>query len=205
MERASPPVYNMRFHLGAIPLSSDFDTTAWTPLSEPSAAKMQLYAAPIALVSYMLVCAFWSLKLDVPFPKLVFGASLLHLAAVCVGVVIIHELLHAAVQPGFPAAPQCMIGVWPARGLFFAHYLGAMSRERFLLVFAIPLLVITILPMLLAVAFSFQPRVLAIASTLNAAFACGDVFGMALIWWQVPRGARVRNQGWHTYWQPAPA
>ncbi|MBK9304774.1 MAG: hypothetical protein IPM94_13105 [bacterium] len=36
---------------------------------------------------------------------------------------------------------------------------------------------------------------LAFASTLNAFFACGDMFGVGLLLSQVPTGATVRNQG----------
>jgi hypothetical protein len=32
-------------------------------------------------------------------------------------------------------------------------------------------------------------------------FACGDFVGFALILFQVPRAATVRNQGWRTYWK----
>ncbi|MBK6900621.1 MAG: hypothetical protein IPH09_15675 [bacterium] len=42
---------------------------------------------------------------------------------------------------------------------------------------------------------------LAFASTLNAFFACGDMFGVGLLLSQVPTGATVRNQGWKTFWK----
>ncbi|MFO0898325.1 MAG: DUF3267 domain-containing protein [Pirellulales bacterium] len=94
---------------------------------------------------------------------------------------------------------------WPSRLLFYAHYCGPLSRDRFLAVLVMPLLVITGLPLLLA-ALGWLPAwstpVLASFSIWNALFACGDMVGLLLILAQIPRRAIVQNQGWRTYWKP---
>jgi hypothetical protein len=61
--------------------------------------------------------------------------------------ILVHELLHAVVHPGYGFTDATVIGAWPSKLLFYAHYCGPLSRERFLLVFAMPTLVITGLPL----------------------------------------------------------
>jgi len=41
----------------------------------------------------------------------------------------------------------------------------------------------------------------AFISSFNALLACGDVLGVALLLFQIPANATVRNQGWRTYWK----
>jgi hypothetical protein len=88
--------------------------------------------------------------------------------------------------------------------MLYAHYSGPLTRNRFLAVFAMPLLVITVLPLVIA-ALGLVPKALFLPvawfSTWNAMAACGDIFGIALILFQVPRGAIVQNQSWRTYWK----
>jgi hypothetical protein len=42
----------------------------------------------------------------------------------------------------------------------------------------------------------------AAVSIVNGAFSCGDQVIVAMIAWQVPRRAILRNQGWETWWKP---
>jgi len=42
----------------------------------------------------------------------------------------------------------------------------------------------------------------AAVSIINGAFSCGDQVIVAMIAWQVPRRAILRNQGWETWWKP---
>lgn len=120
---------------------------------------------------------------------------------------MVHELLHAVVHPDFGASPATVIGCWPAKLLFYAHYEGPFTRNRFLLVFATPFAVISLLPMVLAVLHILPHGCFALIaglSTLNALIACGDYFGFALRLWQVPRRAFARNKGWRTYYKISP-
>lgn len=170
---------------------------------------MQFFALPIGLGLGLLVGYCWhlvgtpaSLRIEGRYAGL-FGLGLLLSFPV---LIIVHELLHAIVHPHFGRSPATIIGAWPSRLLFYAHYSGPLTRDRFLAVFAMPLLVITVLP-LVAASIGLVPPGLMLAaawfSTWNAIFACGDCFGMALIWCQVPRAAILQNQSWRTYWKPA--
>jgi hypothetical protein len=115
-------------------------------------------------------------------------------------IIVLHELLHAICFLGGLWTTQSGIGVWPSRLLFYACYFGPMSRNRFLLVYSMPLLVLTVLPLFAAALMRMTPVALAGVSLLNGVFACGDLVCMSILAWQVPRDATVRNQGWETWW-----
>ncbi len=169
---------------------------------------MQLFALPIAIILSLAVGYCWlhvlppaSMDINGAHPALIAFIPPFSLAVL----VVVHELLHAIVHPRLGRTPATIIGLWPSRLLFFAHYSGPLTRNRFLLVFAMPFLVITILPLAVA-ATGILPSLLVFVtawfSFWNAAFACGDCLGMALILFQIPRSAIVQNKGWRTYWKP---
>jgi hypothetical protein len=131
--------------------------------------------------------------------------SLFSLLGVLAGIpllIAIHELLHAVCYPGGLRTSQTTIGVWPARLLFYATYLGPMSRNRYLWVYACPFVVLTLLPLVVAAVLRTTPVAIAAMSILNGFFACGDQTCMTLLAWQVPSAAIVRNRGWETWWKP---
>jgi hypothetical protein len=198
----------MRFILGPIPDEFTPDG-AWRPIREPGPIMMQFFALPLGLVIALVVGYGWhrvgmpaSLQFDVRYSGVFALAMLLSFPAL----IVVHELLHAAVHPGWGLSHATIIGAWPRRLLFYAHYSGPLSRNRFLCVLAMPLLVITVLPLVMA-ACGLKPATsitwaVAWVSTLNALAACGDCFGLILISFQVPAAAIVQNQSWRTYWKP---
>jgi hypothetical protein len=198
----------MRFHVGPIP--DDFaPDDAWRPIREPGPFMVQLFAAPVGIGAALLANYAWHRV--APPASFDFAESHLTLVSWAIvlsfpALILFHELAHAFVHPGFGGSPATIIGIWPSRLVFYAHYCGPLTRDRFLTVFAMPVLVITVLPLAVA-ATGVLPPVVTIAarwfSTWNAFFACGDYIGFALIWAQVPRAAIVQNRGWHTYWKPA--
>jgi hypothetical protein len=129
--------------------------------------------------------------------------------AILVLLIPVHELLHAAFHPGAGLSSDTVIGLWPSRLLFYAAYEGPMARNRFLLVFMGPYLVLSLLPvvaipLLRAIGAGPVPLLaLAFLAFIGAAVAAGDVVGAILVLTQVPADAVVRNQGWRTYWRPA--
>ena len=199
----------MRFKLGPIPDEFTLDSS-WRPIREPSPLVMQFFATPMALGMAFVVGYGWhwvgmpaSLQFDVHDAAVFLFALVLSFPAL----VVVHELLHAAVHPGWGLSHCTILGAWPRRLLFYAHYSGPLSRNRFLCVFTMPFLIITVLPLGMAACGLQLPTLMrwadAWASTLNALASCGDYFGMILVSLQVPEAAIVQNQGWRTYWKPA--
>jgi len=114
--------------------------------------------------------------------------------------VSVHESLHALAMPHYGLTRQTLIGVWPTRLLFYAAHMDAMPRNRFLWVFAVPFLVLSLVPLLGCALLQVGPAAVVVVSVINGACACGDLLGIGMIAWQVPRHALVRNQGWQTWW-----
>lgn len=188
----------MRIKIGPIPESPEMPPGNWTPLREFGPAVMQLFALPLGAVAGALVVLLWLVATpvrDEPYVSLLLlGGAVLLLSP-------IHELVHAAIHPGFGISSRSVIGAWPARLLFYAHYDGVISRSRFIAILATPMLVITVLPLLICAVTQHGSVTLAFVSALNAIGAGGDMFGIILLLAQVPRGAKVFNRGWRTFWR----
>jgi hypothetical protein len=201
----------MRFHYGAVPEDTTFqpETEGYRGIREPSPIAIQLWAFPVSL----LQIAAWGLVVGlIVLPKLGPGAlrqtggslpPFWQITLLILALIPVHELLHALAHPGFGATSNTVIGFWLSRGLFYAHYEGDLSRSRFLLISAMPLLVLGLLPTLLMVLYPPLLPSLWLLSLLGSIFACGDLVGMAVILLEIPPGAILRNRGWKTYWKPA--
>jgi hypothetical protein len=194
----------MRFHWGPIPNSPDFvpDET-WRSLKEPTSIwLMQLIVLPIAIVTGAMMILFWKVLTPVQMfaPRTI---NVFLILACFAELIIVHELVHSVVHPMKGSSPQSILGFWPSKILFYAHYDGELSRNRFGAILLAPLLVISFVPLLLASLFQWHSGWIAFASILNAVMACGDIFGATLLLIQVPASAITRNQGWKTYWKEA--
>jgi len=191
----------MRFRVGAIPECAEFTPCdPWRPLREPGLLLMQIIALPLGIgvaavvgVAWLAIAPagdVWSLP---PFAPLL----------IILGIIPVHELIHAAVHPGMGRTHESLLGLWPSRGVFYAHYDGELSRNRLIAILAMPFVVISLLPLVVCGVLGVTSPVIAFASTLNAFMSYGDLFGITLLLWQTPRTSRVRNQGWRTYWKTA--
>lgn len=207
----------MRFQLGPLPLNGEFhpDCENWTALREPTPAAFQWIAFPIGVATAAALAAGWNWLTPSVDAEILFrvtsnpgtepawwpAAKLLAIVGGgFLGLIAVHELIHAAGMPRFGWSPRTVIGFWPARVLFYAAYLG-LSRNRFVLVFLLPLFVLSILPLVVCGVLRVDNSVLKVASIVNGFCACGDIMGAAMILYQVPRRALVQNQGWNTWWK----
>lgn len=76
-----------------------------------------------------------------------------------------------------------------------------MSRDRFLLVFIMPYIVLGALPTILIAIIPELMQSLFWFSLIGSVLASGDFVGAGLILFQIPRSGIVRNKGWKTYWK----
>ena len=189
----------MRFHMGAIPETPDFSPDAtWRRLREPTPWVMQFFALPLGIVACLGVAALWFFL--TPLRELSFDSPITVLTAF-VAIIPIHELIHAAVHPRSGMSTSSILGFWASRLLFYAHYLGELSRGRFIAILLMPLLIISFVPIIACAITGRSSPLLAFTSILNALFACGDLFAVGLLLFQVPSDATVRNQGYQTFWR----
>jgi hypothetical protein len=192
----------MKLHWGAIPENKDFDPEAegWSGIREPNPIAIQFIAVPVALAVIPLLGSLFYLI----WPASPASASTWLIMIFMVGLIPAHELLHAICFPGGLHSPQTLIGIWPARLLFYAHYEGVMPRNRFLLTFAMPFLVLSLLPIVIIALTRWPALDFLFLSLVNGAAASGDIIGIFLVAFQVPRNTMVRNKGWRTYWKLNP-
>jgi hypothetical protein len=206
----------MRFHYGPIPESPDFQPQeeGWTPLVEPSVTVFTWLASGVGIIVGLVAAFVWAASVPNSAvvqvsvgpgqsPIIPLATQLAIVLGAIALLIVVHELLHALVHPGGMLTGRTILGAWLTKGLFYAHYDGPLSRERFLLILVMPFLVLT--GGLWLVAMIFRPgwAILPAWSVLNAMFAGGDLLATGMIAWQVPRGAEMRNQGWKTWWRTA--
>ena len=215
----------MRFRFGAVPTSSGFAPDAsWKALREPPPWLVQFIAFPIGCLTAMLIAVLWFAITPLGDPASRFSPSPSAFIAVIwftitplwdatftmnplallvsfVGLIAVHELVHAAVHPMAGRSPHSILGFWPKCGAFYAHYDGELGRNRFLAIALMPLLVLSILPLLLSAAIHSACAWLALLSAINALAGCGDVLGISLVLFQIPADGILRNQGWWTFWR----
>jgi hypothetical protein len=190
----------MRLLLGAIPSSPDFVPDAsWRSLRQaPSPWLENLLALPLGVVAAGIVAALWFLVTPVGdiTPAMSLPAFLLLLA----GFVVVHEGIHALVHPMAGLSPRSILGFWASLG-FYAHYNGEMSRNRLVACLLMPLLIISIVPLLVSAVTQVSFGWVAFVSALNALSACVDMLLATSVLVQIPAGANVRYKSWKIFWK----
>ena len=190
----------MRFHLGAIPSSPDFVPDAsWRSLRQASAPwKENLLALPIGVVAAVTVAALWFLV--TPLRDITPAMSLPAFLLLFAGLVGVHELIHALVHPMAGLSPHSILGFWASLG-FYAHYDGEMSRTRLVACLLMPLLVLSIVPLLVSAVTQVSSAWIGFVSAFNAFCASVDLLLAGSLLFQVPAAATVRFKSWRIYWR----
>jgi hypothetical protein len=195
----------MRLHLGPPPENADFQPLkdGWTLLKEPRFSVLALMATVVGILVAMLTLMAWK-AIGAP-PKtltiLPTDSPLLFFVGL-VSLVVVHEFVHATGYPRFGLNDETQIAFWPRKATCYALYLGTMSRDRWLLTYVLPFLVLSMLPLAICAALRVVVLEFMFISVVNALFCGGDLFIVVqLIMRQVPRKAVMRNQGWTTWWR----
>jgi hypothetical protein len=190
----------VRFNWGKIPDDPEFEPEdqGWTALREPSPWVAQLMSLPVAVVTMMVTAGLWALFTPASWSCLNFHWSLVILLP---GLIVVHETVHVLFHPGFGASAESVLGFWPSKCLFYAHFGGTWSKGKFLGCLLAPLGVISFLPVVLSAFSGYSSPVLAFLSVWNAVMSCVDILGSMFIAWQVPARGLVRNKGWYTYYR----
>jgi hypothetical protein len=205
----------MRFHYGAIPEEAEFDPQAkgWASIREPGPLLLNVLGVPAALLMAVIAIGLVSLARK-GGPQAIWRFAegdpttvpILPILAVIFLSIPLHELLHVFAHPHFGLSSDSVLGFWLSRGLFYAHFEGEMSRNRFLVVFAMPFLVLSLLPVVVIALIgestsSMLPGYLVIVALVNSVLAAGDALGFVLMISQIPGTAVVRNKGWRSFWK----
>lgn len=204
----------MKFQYGPIPEDEVFRPKAqgWSGIREPNPLVLNILAIPTSILLLGVTIYALSLAREGGFPFIIgeiVEQSNLNPFLVFLAVLVIslpaHELVHLFVHPELGRSKKSVLGFWLSRGLFYAHYDGAVSRNRFLAILATPYLLLTWLPVIiLALIGTSAPieyaLILAMVALVNGVIASGDVLGILLLVSQIPASACVKNKGWKSYW-----
>ena len=110
---------------------------------------MQIVAFPIGLMICVVVggialfCLPPGLRLNDRESVELF--LLLPFLVIVIFLIPVHELTHALFHPACGLSDKTIIGLWLSKGLFYAYYEGPMTRNRFLMVYAGPFVVLSLL------------------------------------------------------------
>jgi hypothetical protein len=202
----------MRLHLGPPPENADFQPLkdGWTLLKEPRFSVLALMATVVGILVAILTLMAWeaiatNAKALTTLPT---ESPLIFFLVGLVSVVVVHEFVHATGYPRFGLNDETLIAFWPSKVTCYVFYSGTLSRDRWLLTYVLPFLVLSMLPLAICSVFGVVLLELMFISVVNAFCCGGDLFIVGqLIMRQVPRKAVMRNQGWATWWkedQPQP-
>jgi hypothetical protein len=197
-------VLSMKFRLGPLPEAPEFVPDAnWTIVHEPTLPGFQLKAIPIAVVTTLVLAALWLMLTPVwqMFGTMTFPLPISTFIACLLGVIVVHELIHASVHPHLGLSGKTIIGFWPSRMFLYTIYVGELTRNRCLVVLIMPFIVISILPLVVAAATQTGSFWVGYISILNALLACGDLLAAYMTIRLFPAGASIRTKEWLTYWR----
>lgn len=196
----------MRFHYGPPPEDPQFQplSQGWQSIREPGPILVQVIAIPVAVLAFLGLGMVITLIVgSSPFPLILSFEALLWF----IGLIPLHELLHLLAHPDFGCSHRSVVGVWISRLLFYAVYLGPMRHARFLTALAAPFVILSLAPLLVialgrAIPLSGESlHSLTLLSLVNGVASAGDLVGLGLVGFQVPRGAILKDKGWKTYWK----
>jgi hypothetical protein len=207
----------MRFRYGPIPEDDGFHPEAqgWSDLHEPRPLILTFLAVPAGILlmgtTIYAISLTWEGGLQAIIQEVLEQSGLdpfLVFLIVLIFSIPIHESIHLFIHPQSGRSNKSILGLWLSRGMFYAHYEGAVSRNRFLSILAVPYLVLAWSPVIiLALLSSSVPIeyvvILVLVALVNSVLGAGDVFGFCLMVSQVPASACVKNKGWKLYWKQA--
>jgi hypothetical protein len=206
----------MYFHLGPPPTPSGDppQTTGWIALREPRPWTLVIVGSALGIpICFGLI---WLWQWLAPAPPLRFDLGFLGSRSPMAGLFVLllvpfvfltalfaaHELLHAFACPGLGLTARTVVGAWPARMMFYAGHLDPVTCRRYVVICAMPFLVLTLLPWVICWATHSNALLLRTFSVANALFCGGDLVVVAVVLRQVPWTGRVYNHGYSTYWKP---
>jgi hypothetical protein len=190
----------VKFRIGSLPVNQDFDPHAgnWIPCKEPKPwVSTWLISIPLSL----LLAIIFTVMLFKLTPFDLQGLTPYKLVLLYVGVIVAHEAIHAMMQPDRGTSVRTTLGFWPSHLVFYAHYDGERSRANFLFGLVSPFLLLSVVPMLLAIALQTSAWWVGALILGNAVASSVDLFGFFAVLLGTPKDSQLINNGWYTYWR----
>jgi len=189
----------MKFSLGLPPEaeSSSAEEGCWRLVKEPGILAVQFIGVIAGLCMVGLILAVLFIRRGSDLSEVSWPAVIvLFLPATP-----IHELIHASLFPGGPLTEKVTLGFYPRAVGCYAHFDGLLSRSRYVLICAGPLLVLTLLPLSVLTVFTPGWPYLLEFILANGLLSSVDILTIMFILKQVPRDSVLVNSGTETYWK----
>lgn len=195
----------MRFHWGSLPEYGDFQPdSAWQSFDDngESIWLWQFKALPIAIMNVVIIVLIWIVLTPVEglLREITFPLPIVGFLVCLLSVLATHELLHALAHPRAGLSARTTIGFWPSRMLLYATYGGELSRNRYVAILLVPTVVISFVPIFVAILAQAYNIWLVYITVLNAFLASGDILATRIML-QLPANAVIHNQGQNAYWK----
>lgn len=160
-----------------------------------------LAACPIGMVAAGMVTVLWLAITPFQLQDLTSTISWRGFLVSFAVMAVVHELLHLVVHPMSGRSRHSIVGAGgPTTGVY-AHYAGEMTRNRFVAILLMPLVIISFVPLLVAAVAQVSSGWLAFVSAFNALGACADTLDAGLVLFQIRSTATVRCRGLRIYWR----
>ncbi len=189
----------MKFRLGLPPEAESFSAEegCWRLVKEPGILAVQFIGVIAGLCMVGLILAVLFIRCGRDMPEVSWPAVIL----LFLPSTPIHEFMHASLFPGGPLTQKATLGFYPKAVGFYAHFDSVLSRRRYVLICAGPLLVLTLLPLSILTIFRpgwpyFLEFILA-----NGMLSSVDILTIIFVLKQVPRDSGLVNSGTQTYWK----
>ncbi len=169
----------------------------WRSLHQPDAELAHLLTFPLAFVAGTAVLVLWLVL--APFAPV--RPEFVQLITVFAVLVPLHELTHAATFPRGTGAGRTTIAFSLRGPRLSAEYDGTLSQARLVTTLLMPMIVISLLPVLATALLGRASTSLALLSLINAVVSSGDLLVAILVLAQVPPAALVRIKGGEILWQ----
>lgn len=191
--------------------SEELAQHGYRKLKEPKSVGAAIaISLPLSMV-LMVLAGFWCYFLNPSFFDfmseegmsivLTFNlSSILYLAGMVL-CLLVHELIHAIFIPKVWRSEKTY---WGFNGLFgFVYTEEELTKERFLLVSIMPLILISFVFPVILNALGIWSHYLIFLSVFNAGGACVDLLNMVLVTAQVPFRGYVVSNGYSSFYKKA--
>lgn len=167
-------------------------------MKAPATVSLQLLGILVAVLVGLTIGAL----LFVVHRESFFQVSWFVVIALIIPTAPVHEILHAILMPGSWFAGRITFGFSPKMLGFYAFYAGVLSRSRFLLIAAGPLLVLTVVPVALMMTFGRGSPLWIEIALANGMLSAADILAILFVSYRIPSGAQIKLNGLKTYWRP---
>lgn len=178
----------------------------WVALKEPQSMMTAVVASiPLMVLNVLLTVGVFSLFRPVSPADFGFGQDGFSITVSLVAVVglflllIVHEMLHLVMVPGFASSDRTYTGITYVGGFVYTE--EEIPKARYLLITVLPFVILSVLlPLVLGGAGLLTAGAMALI-LFNSMASSVDVLSMFLILTQAPAGSRLTGNGTRTYWK----